>query len=128
MEYNIDGITPVSYSREQIANMGGGKLDIFLLTPKKGVDKLAKFDRDSSKLYYIISFVLNVDKLPDSYITSIKNESGASSVSYKSVRLTYYISKTTGNIEKFEQDEIYSMTIGISLDITYKFVGQLKVS
>lgn len=128
LEYNIDGITPTAYTKQQIIDMGGGKLDIFSLTPKKGVDKLAKFDRDSSKLYYIISFVLNVNKLPDSFIDSIKNESGASSVSYKSIRLIYYISKTTGNIEKFEQDEIYTMTMGISLDITYKFVAQLKIS
>lgn len=127
-EYNLDGAFPQTFSRQQLADMGSDKLEVFSLIPQKGIDRQAKFDRDSNSKYYIVSFVFDINKLPESYTNSIKNEAGASSVEFKSLKITYYISKTTGHIEKFEQEDIYNITIGITVGITFKYVGKLSVN
>lgn len=127
-EYNLDGVSPQTYSKQQLADMGSGKLEVFSIIPKKGVDRQAKFDRDSNSKYYIVSFVCDINKLPENYTGSIKNEAGASSVEFKSLKITYYISKTTGQIEKFEQEDIYNITIGITIGVTFKYVGKLTIN
>ena len=124
--YNLNGAKPKIYTREEFTNTFGKKLEAFSLIPQKGIDKLTKFDRATNKKYYVATFTINISKLPKSQIEIMLKESGANSIRYKSISITYYISKTTGNIEKVEQSEIYNMDLGINVSINYKFVGQIK--
>lgn len=124
--YNLDGATYTTYNKEEMLKNYRNRVQIFSLRPQQGIDKLVQFDRDSDKKYYIAKFVLNIDKLQESHINTIKRETGAKSVDYKSISITYYISKTTGTIEQMEQEEFYEMDVGIDLDIKYKYVCYLK--
>ena len=124
--YNLNGTKPKVYTNEEFTNAFGKKLEAFSLIPQKGIDKLTKFDRATNKKYYVATFTINISKLPKSQIEIMLRESGANSIQYKSISITYYISKTTGNIEKVEQSEIYNMDLGINVSINYKYVAQIK--
>lgn len=126
LQYDLNGASEEIMRREKIENDWFDRISMFTITPRKGVDKQAKFDRDTDKKYYIASFVINIGKIPERQINSIKKSSGASSVEYQNLIVTYYISKTTGLIEKLEQEEKYKMQIGISLTVDFKYAGRLK--
>ena len=98
---------------ESFLNKFPERLLPFVLTPKQGKDKLVKFDRDTNKTYYIVSFSFNLNGIPDSFYEMMKKNMGASSVDYKSFQMTFYISKKTGLIEKLSQTEVFSASINI---------------
>lgn len=127
LNYNLQNASHKTYQKEEVpCNYSQDKLLTLPIIPIKGTDILSKFDRDSNAKFYIITVVFNVNKLPENFIASLKKITGASSIQYTSLKSEYYISKTTGKIEKFIQTEKYEMTVGIKLDVTYVLKGHIK--
>lgn len=111
--YDMADAYKVEYDLESFLNKFPERLLPFVLTPKQGKDKLVKYDRDTNKTYYIVSFSFNLNGIPDSFYEMMKKNMGASSVDYKSFQMTFYISKKTGLIEKLSQTEVFSASINI---------------
>ena len=61
----------------------------------------AEVDVLSVDNYYIVSFVFNVNNLPNTFIRYLKNIMDSSDLNIKSITATFYISKATGLIEKY---------------------------
>lgn len=125
---NIDGVTPRTLNYDGLMDKSVTSLATIMLIPTKGVDKLVKFDRNSSPNYYTVKFVFNMDKLLPDLQRETKKAMGASSLTYKSVEVEYQISKKTGHITKYMQHEIYDAVVyGISLQVDYISYSQLSV-
>lgn len=125
--YNLETVEHYSYQKEEVStNLSYDKLLTLPFFPVKGIDKLAKFDRTSNSNYYIIRIVFDINKIPDYYVKSMKKITGASNITYNSLNFEYYVSKTTGKIEKFCQMEKYEMTVGIKLNVSYILNGSIK--
>ena len=92
--------------------------DYFDFIPTKQNSKIVRFDRTSSKKYYIITFAFDLGSISERYTQNTMKEGGLSSLSYKSLTTTYYVEKSTTYIRKCENDLVYSMTKGITIDVT----------
>lgn len=125
-KYDLDEATATNYTAEEFVQKFGKKAEMFTLIPQKGIDKASKFDRDTNKHYYIATFTFNIAKLPKFHIETMLKEGNAKSINYSSLKITYFISKKTGQIEKVEQDEIYKIDVGINASVNYKYVAQIK--
>ena len=125
-KYDLDEATATNYTAEEFVQKFGKKAEMFTLIPQKGIDKASKFDRDTDKHYYIATFTFNIAKLPKFHIETMLKESNSKSINYSSLKITYFISKKTGQIEKVEQAEIYKIDVGINASVNYKYVAQIK--
>lgn len=127
LNYNLQDASHKTYQKEEVpCNYSQDKLLTLPIIPIKGIDIISKFDNYSNAKFYIVTVVFNINKLPEKYIASLKKVTGASSIQYSSLKFEYYISKTTGKIEKFIQTEKYEMTVKVKLDVTYVLNGHIK--
>ena len=124
--YNLNDAKINVYSRDEMLNYCGDRLKIFNFEPSEQVLQKLSFDYSSNLSYYIINISYLPSDVPPSYIYLIKQQAGASKIEYKSLNIKFYVSKTTGKFEKFEQIENYDMTVGIKVNVKYSFFGQLK--
>jgi len=96
----------------------------FFFKAQKGRDKQMRFDKDSNAKYYIVSIMFDVSAVPELYSSIIKDNAGASSVSFTSATADYYISKKTGKIMNFVAREKYSIVLpdylNLKLDVEYE--------
>lgn len=111
--YDINTASKVEYDTESFPIKFPERLLPIVLRPQKGIDKLTKFDKYSNKSYYLLTFSLNISKMPDSFFAMMKKNIGASSVEYKSYQITFYISKQTGLIDKLTQAEIFYASVSV---------------
>lgn len=92
--------------------------DAFNIRPTKQNSTLVKFDRTTNSKYYIVSFIMNVNKLPEDYINNTIKEGGLDSLTFSSVKLTFYIEKSTLYIRKVEKREEYTVKKGIETTVS----------
>ncbi|MBE7082928.1 MAG: hypothetical protein E7378_04595 [Clostridiales bacterium] len=118
--YSLIGVPVETLSRAQLDDrVGPARLNVIQFRAVKGIDKLVKFDRYGSEKYYIVTISYDVGSLPSVYSENIKKESGASAVNITEYKMTYSISKTTGQIEKMDAYETYDMKIfGVTTTVT----------
>lgn len=125
---SIEGVNARTLNYDGLMDKSVNSLSTVPITPVKGVDKLVKFDRSSNENYYIVKFVFNMDTLSEGLQRDTKKAMGASSLTYKSVEVEYQISKTTGQIVKYMQHEVYDAVVyGISLQVDYICYSQLTI-
>lgn len=91
--------------------------DLFVFRADTTNSRLIKFDRTSDKKYYIISFVYDVNKIPEKYATNIKREGELDSFKYNFLDITYYIEKDTLYLRKIEKNDNYEIKKGITCSI-----------
>ena len=111
--YDINTASIVEYDTESFPIKFPERLLPIVIRPQKGIDKLTKFDKYSNKSYYLLTFSLNISKIPDSFFAMMKKNIGASSVDYKSYQITFYISKQTGLIDKLTQTELFYTSVSV---------------
>ncbi len=116
--WNSTTINTITNRDGILANYDPICFDYFDFIPNKKNSKLVRFDRTSNKNYYIISFAFDLKCVNPAYTQNTINEGGLSSMSYKSVTTTYYVEKSTLYIRKCENDLTYSMTKGVTVDVT----------
>ena len=121
-----NGIPNWSYTVEQasttkqeiINNYDYLAYDVFNVRATRQNSTLVKFDRTTNSKYYIVSFILDVNKLPEKYIENTKKEGWLESLSVSSLKLTYYIEKSTLYIRKVERMEEYTVKKGIETSVS----------
>ena len=106
---------------EAIEKYDGNAYDIFPIRSDSSNSRLIKFDRTSNDTYYIISTIFNTSMIPEKYIENAKKEGGLSDINYKSLTVTYYIEKATLYMRKIERIEEYSITKGITLNVSSSY-------
>ncbi len=106
---------------EIIAKYDGNAYDLFPFRSNKENSRLVKFDRASDDTYYIISTIYTPSMIPEKYIENAKREGGLSNIKYTSLTITYYIEKATLYMRKVERVEEYSITKGVTLDVSASY-------
>ena len=115
-DYEVENIT--TDKQDIINNYDLLAYDIFSIRSDKSNSRLIKFDRTSDKTYYIITMSYQTSKIPDKYLQNAKKEGGLSDLTYNSITLTYYIEKQTLYLRKIERLEDYSITKGVTLNVS----------
>lgn len=115
-DYEVENIT--TDKQDIINNYDLLAYDIFSIRADKSNSRLIKFDRTSDKTYYIITMSYQTSKIPDKYLQNAKKEGGLSDLTYNSITLTYYIEKQTLYLRKIERLEDYSITKGVTLNVS----------
>ena len=115
-DYEVENIT--TDKQDIINNYDLLAYDIFSIRADKSNSRLIKFDRTSDKTYYIITISYQTSKIPDKYLQNAKKEGGLSDLTYNSITLTYYIEKQTLYLRKIERLEDYSITKGVTLNVS----------
>lgn len=115
-DYEVENIT--TDKQDIINNYDLLAYDIFSIRADKSNSRLIKFDRTSDKTYYIITMSYQTSKIPDNYLQNAKKEGGLSDLTYNSITLTYYIEKQTLYLRKIERLEDYSITKGVTLNVS----------
>ncbi len=113
-EYLIEQDT---LSKEEIIKYDNLAYDVFAVRAKKDNSTLVKFDKSTNEKYYIVSFVLDINKIPQKYIDNSIREGNLKGMSVNSLKLTYYIEKETLYMRKIEKEESYSVDVGIKLTV-----------
>ncbi len=102
--------------KEEIIKYDGLAYDVFAVRSNKDNSTLIKFDRSTNEKYYIVSFILDVDKISQKYIDNMIREGNLKSLKINSLKLTYYIEKETLYMRKIEKVENYDVDVGIKVN------------
>ncbi len=103
--------------KEEIIKYDNLAYDAFNVRAQSDNATLVKFDRTTNEKYYIISFILDVNKLPQKYIDNAIREGNLKSMTVSSLKMTYYIEKETLYLRKIERNETYTIDAGVKLNV-----------
>ena len=91
--------------------------DFFNVRPTKANTKFTKFDKTSNAKYYIIETHFDSNSIPQKYVKNAIREGELDSMKVTSLKLTFYIEKSTLYLRKIEREEQYVLTKGISATV-----------
>lgn len=85
----------------------------FYYRATQGSDRLMKFDKYSSKKYYIVRISMRPENMPYEYEEEMRREGCTQYLDFKSATVEFHISKTTGMITSINCEEIFEAEVDL---------------